>query len=167
MADIELRLAGVQDIGLISSLAARIWPVCYSNIISAGQIDYMLGMMYSDVSLRRQMTEEGCRFTLAYSGDIPVGFSSTSEKEAGLFRLHKLYVDTSLHRKGVGSILLNDVLEYASEHGGDQLELNVNKSNPAVRFYLARGFEVWREEVLDIGNGYVMDDFVMRRNIRA
>jgi len=39
--------------------------------------------------------------------------------------------------------------------------LNVNRFNPAVSFYEKYGFKIIKEEVIDIGNGYVMDDYVM------
>ena len=43
------------------------------------------------------------------------------------------------------------------------LFLNVNKYNNALHFYLKQGFFKIREEVIDIGNGYVMDDYVMEK----
>jgi hypothetical protein len=46
--------------------------------------------------------------------------------------------------------------------GLTSIYLNVNKHNSAVEFYLKKGFIKDREMVLDIGNGYVMDDYVMR-----
>ena len=39
--------------------------------------------------------------------------------------------------------------------------LNVNKYNTAKLFYEKLGFKITKEEVIDIGNDYVMDDFVM------
>jgi hypothetical protein len=39
--------------------------------------------------------------------------------------------------------------------------LNVNKHNRATDFYLANGFLQVGEEVIDIGGGYVMDDYIM------
>jgi ribosomal protein S18 acetylase RimI-like enzyme len=41
------------------------------------------------------------------------------------------------------------------------LELNVNKYNPALGFYKKLGFSVISEEVIEIGEGYVMDDYIM------
>jgi hypothetical protein len=45
--------------------------------------------------------------------------------------------------------------------GGAELELNVNKYNKAKDFYYSQGFTLRREEVLDIGEGFIMDDFVL------
>jgi hypothetical protein len=41
----------------------------------------------------------------------------------------------------------------------------VNKYNKAKDFYLHNGFEIAESVVVQIGNGYVMDDFIMRKMI--
>jgi hypothetical protein len=43
--------------------------------------------------------------------------------------------------------------------------LNVNKYNSAQDFYKKLGFCIDYEEVIDIGNGYVMDDYVMEKEL--
>jgi ribosomal protein S18 acetylase RimI-like enzyme len=45
------------------------------------------------------------------------------------------------------------------------LFLNVNKYNSAIQFYHKIGFEIAKEEVIDIGNGFVMDDYVMEKQL--
>ena len=57
--------------------------------------------------------------------------------------------------------MLDYVCTQSKNAGGDLLELNVNKSNPATIFYAKKGFKVFKEEILEIENGYVMDDYVM------
>jgi hypothetical protein len=54
------------------------------------------------------------------------------------------------------------VKKQTHELGARFIELNVNKHNSAVDFYLKMGFAKQREMVLDIGQGYVMDDYVMQ-----
>jgi len=39
--------------------------------------------------------------------------------------------------------------------------LQVNKKNPAIAFYQKKGFTIKEEAVFDIGQGFVMDDFIM------
>ncbi len=63
--------------------------------------------------------------------------------------------------KHVGKQLLTHVTQQAKDSGSDKLLLNVNKYNQATRFYERFGFQVIAEEVIDIGNGFVMDDYVM------
>jgi RimJ/RimL family protein N-acetyltransferase len=50
--------------------------------------------------------------------------------------------------------------------GRPVLYLTVNKGNvDSIAIYRRSGFEVREEAVFDIGNGYVMDDYVMAKRI--
>ncbi len=149
------------DIPEIQAIADRVWPVAYKDVSTPGQISYMLDMMYSTEALQKQMLEQGCEFLLYQPNNHSVGFASYSKNEEGIWRLHKLYVDIDQHGKGIGKVLLEEVKKRVAEKGGSELELNVNKRNKAKDFYYSQGFTLRREEVIDIGEGYVMDDFVL------
>jgi ribosomal protein S18 acetylase RimI-like enzyme len=165
MDKVTIRLASHDDIASIREMARRIWIPSYSSIISPEQIEYMLDLMYSEKSLTHQLEVELCAFYILSEGNIDLGFASVSSKTPELFRLNKLYVDTTFHGRGLGKNLLKCIESHVRDAKGEILELNVNKNNPAVKFYLTQGFEVFREEIIDIGNGFVMDDYVMRKDI--
>ena len=55
----------------------------------------------------------------------------------------------------------NKKKEKAIENHQKAIFLNVNKYNKARFFYEKLGFTIVKDEVIEIGNGYVMDDFVM------
>lgn len=159
----EIRIATAADVKIIQELAEAIWPICYADIISLEQLRYMLDLIYTPDALKAQM-EKGHRFVIAYEAETPIGFASYSAKssdEPTIFRLHKIYVLTNLHTKGIGSSLLQYVVAQSQRAGATLLELNVNKYNPAKNFYEKKGFSILKEEVIDIGNFYVMDDYVM------
>jgi ribosomal protein S18 acetylase RimI-like enzyme len=81
-------------------------------------------------------------------------------------KLHKLYLLPSSQGKGVGKALLLEVVKRAREAGQKSLVLNVNKQNKkAIDFYRVLGFVTIRQEVNDIGSGYVMDDDVMELSL--
>lgn len=160
-----IQQCGIESIPVIHQLAHAIWPSAYGKIITEDQISYMLHWMYHPDSLKEQMVVKGHQFLLAYNNNQPVGFSSYSPKEGqsakGIYRLHKLYVLTSEQGKGTGKALLDFIVKDIRPKGATALELNVNKHNPSVGFYLKNGFVITEEMVLDIGNGYVMDDYIM------
>jgi ribosomal protein S18 acetylase RimI-like enzyme len=56
---------------------------------------------------------------------------------------------------------VDQVKVVAIEEAMKTIILNVNRFNPAVSFYEKYGFRTVKEEVIDIGQGFVMDDFVM------
>jgi diamine N-acetyltransferase len=159
----EIKKAFLQDIATIQQLAETIWPEAYGKIISATQLRYMLNLIYSETALAAQI-EKGHQFILAIENNEAIGFASFSQKndiEYTTFRLHKIYVLPNVPIKGIGSFLLSYVCKKSIKQGATLLELNVNKYNPAIQFYLKKGFTVLGDEVIDIGEGYVMDDYVM------
>jgi GNAT superfamily N-acetyltransferase len=158
----KIKKAGKEDIGIIQMLAEIIWPEAYKKIISAAQLRYMLDLIYSETALTAQI-EKGHQFILAIENNEAIGFASFSQKndeEPTTFRLHKIYVLPNVSTKGIGSFLLSYVCNESKKQGATLLELNVNKYNTAMQFYLKKGFTVLRDEVIDIGGGYVMDDYV-------
>lgn len=160
----EIKKAGTEDFAMIQQLVYAIWPNAYGTIISGEQIDYMLNLFYSDDALLKQM-ESGHQFIFATKKETTLGFASFSAKsndEPNTFRLHKLYVLPQQQSKGIGSFFLDHIYAEMKKYSATSLELNVNKYNSAKEFYLKKGFAILKEEVIDIGEGYVMDDYVMR-----
>jgi GNAT superfamily N-acetyltransferase len=168
MSEIIITRAGLSDRAFIRSVSERTWPSTYGHIISQEQIDFMLDWMYSDASLEKQMNT-GCEFYIASTqnenGDLdPVGFCSVSPEE-GAHKLNKLYVLPIAQGTGAGKALLNKAIEVAKAAGSTSLFLQVNKQNTAHTFYLKKGFIKELEFKFDIGNGFYMDDYVMRLHL--
>ena len=161
-----IRSATAADIPIIQGIAHATWPVAYADIISAEQIAYMLDLTYGTPALEAQFGPKGHRFLIAEQEGRPVGFAGFEHHYApSRSRLHKLYVLPEVKGTGAGHALLEAVWAATCGAGDGGLELNVNKHNPAKAFYLRHGFAVERDEVLDIGKGFVMDDHVMVRTM--
>ena len=171
MSEILITKASLSDRSFIRSVSERTWPSTYGHIISQAQIDFMLDWMYSDESLAKQMNT-GCAFYIASIQNEKgewnqVGFCSVSpEKEDGskeiAHKLNKLYVLSEAQGTGAGKALLKKAIDEAKKEGSTSLFLQVNKLNNAYTFYLKKGFIKELEFKFDIGNGFYMDDFVMR-----
>lgn len=50
----HIRLAEKKDVPFIWEVAEKTWPVSYKDVISAGQIRYMLDLMYNTEKLKQQ-----------------------------------------------------------------------------------------------------------------
>jgi GNAT superfamily N-acetyltransferase len=165
MTEIQITRAGLTDRDFIRSVSERTWPSTYGHIISPEQIDFMLEWMYSDDSLATQMNT-GCEFYIANMNGSDIGFCSVSEEEEDsnkiAHKLNKLYVLPTAQGTGAGKALLNKCIEVAKASGSSSLFLQVNKQNSAYSFYLKHGFIKELEFKFDIGNGFFMDDYVMR-----
>lgn len=151
----------------ISALADTIWREHYASIISQEQIEYMLGKMYDLEVLEHQLRHEQISFDCLRLAGRLIGFSSYGPTETPReMKLHKLYLLPSEHRKGYGSLLLKHIEGVAVKRGFNCLILAVNKRNyGAIRAYERNGFCVREEIVLDIGGGFVMDDYVMEKKL--
>jgi ribosomal protein S18 acetylase RimI-like enzyme len=152
--------ATISDIPLIQSLAHRIWYSHYPGIITHEQIAYMLDWMYSAAELGNQMTL-GQHFTIVYDGEEATGYYALSERQLHHYYLHKFYIETSLHRRGLGAAALTHLLALDCEQY-ETISLQVNRKNiKAVNFYFKHGFTIDRAEDFEVGGGYTMDDYVM------
>lgn len=166
--ELVIRNAEIEDINTIGYLAYQIWPISYKDILSLDQLQYMLKLIYSPSSLKRQMMDDHHRFFIAELNEEPVGFASFSKLNFdGTYKLHKLYVRTVIQGKGLGKALLNQVEESIIEEGGTHLHLNVNRKNKALAFYEKMGFVIIDEEDIDIGHNFFMNDYVLEKKLES
>ncbi len=163
----EIRYASIKDIPEIIKVARKTWPVSYKNIISDQQINYMLDLFYSPVSLLNQIEILEHKFLLLQDdSNAIIGFAAFSYlPQLNGARLHKLYVLPEFHHLGFGKKLISVIIDLVKKENFSYLELNVNKNNTALNFYNKMGFEVVRDEDIDIGNGYFMNDFILKKEL--
>lgn len=84
----------------------------------------------------------------------------------GVFKLHKCYLLPEYHGKGLGSQLLQYCIREAVRAGASRLLLAVNKRNvKAMAAYQRNGFSVLETVTTDFGAGFVMDDFIMAKDL--
>ncbi|MFN4028348.1 MAG: GNAT family N-acetyltransferase [Flavobacterium sp.] len=151
----------------VRAIAFEVWPKTYGAILSKEQLDYMLGKMYSVAALQEQVNQKKHHFILVQDHGATVGFASYEHNanDSGKTKIHKIYILSSQQGKGTGKTLIDYIQEKAHVYGDKALFLNVNKYNSAVQFYQKIGFEIAKDEVIDIGNGFVMDDYVMEKQL--
>jgi GNAT superfamily N-acetyltransferase len=163
---IHYKTANISQVISIRNLAISIWNEYYISILSKAQIDYMLELIYSEEALKYQMTKGNQQFILAYKNEKPVGFCAYQiNAENNKTKIHKLYVLLEFRKLNIGKYFLEYVFNLATANNQQAIFLNVNKYNNAKYFYEKEGFSMIKEEVIDIGNDYIMDDFVMEKKI--
>lgn len=155
--------ATVDEVPAIQEVAEVTWPHTFAQILTPAQIRYMLDWMYNAEILTKTIQAPNQSFWLFRENGKTFGFAGIEHKYKGeeITKLHKIYVLPSAQGKQVGKQLLDHVISEAKAAGSRSLQLNVNKYNNATGFYERFGFKVIAEEVIDIGNGYVMDDYIM------
>jgi len=162
---ITFKTATPNDIGAICGIARKTWFITYKAILSKEQLDYMFEMMYSKTALKHQLIDKKQVFYIAYISDEPLGYVSIEKQNDDLYHLHKLYVLPDCQSKGIGKALIKEAFDYArktSKRKKCAVELNVNRHNKAFDFYIKMGMHINREGDFDIGNGFFMNDYIMR-----
>ncbi|KEY18936.1 GNAT family N-acetyltransferase [Kaistella antarctica] len=162
---VDFKKAIETDIPLLRELAQKSWKSAYANILSPEQIDYMLAEMYSEKEISSQLQNSDYHYYLILSNEIPAGFMGFElNYEKDTTKLHRIYLLEEFKGKGLGKKGLIFLKEKVKENVNHRIILNVNKNNPAIKIYESQGFKVFSEGIFDIGNDYVMDDFLMEFN---
>jgi len=172
-ADVTLVPLAEEDFTELRELAGTIWRQHYTAIISAAQVEFMLESRFSDDALRVQLQAAESWLEVLRASGAPVGYCAyelanlvgDGSQAAGM-KLAQLYVRSSQRRQGLGRAMLHHVEHRSRELGREELWLQVNKRNTAsIAFYRAAGFDIVREAVLEIGGGFVMDDYLMAKRV--
>lgn len=152
---------------IIQTLSDKIWPHTFQDILTKEQIGYMMDMMYSTSSLEKQMDELNHHYLLVEDNGEYVGYTSyeLNYKGTATTKIHKIYILPSLQGKGTGRFLIETIGEIARKNDNNILSLNVNRFNKALDFYKRIGFDVVSHEDIDIGNGFLMEDFVLNKKV--
>ena len=152
---------------IIKDLAYAIWPDAYGEILSKEQLDYMLKLIYNVCSLQQQLEKQHI-FLLVEDENQFIGFASyeLNYENSNKTKIQKIYILPSIQGKGIGKKMITFIEEKAIENQQKSLVLNVNKFNKAKDFYLSQGFLISYSEVIDIGRGFIMDDYVLEKVLK-
>lgn len=161
----ELKKATSKDISVIQEIAKSSWTTTYSTILSKEQISYMLDLMYCEKELKNHLEEQiNYHYYLLLDENKTIGFIGFEHNyELSTTKLHRIYLLKEASGKNFGKQALAFIEEQMKKVNNNRLILTVNKKNKAFEFYKKVGFEVYDEAVFDIGNGYVMDDYLMEK----
>ncbi|MCM8593809.1 GNAT family N-acetyltransferase [Accumulibacter sp.] len=154
------------DVDAVVALARRIWQATYPEIISQQQIDYMLEQRYSPTHILDELATPRIWWDQAHADGVLSGFACSLITGNGEMKLDKVYVDPARQGLGIGRKLIEAVASRAVADGCAALILAVNKRNQrAIAAYHRLGFAVRDSVCVDIGGGFVMDDFIMVRSL--
>ena len=159
----SFKIAKKEDLILVHQIAKNTWFKTYKSFISKAQIDFMFEKMYAIEALEQQLIFENNNFIIAFIDNKPCGFLSYKIiKDEPIIKLPKLYVLPNTHGKKIGSSLINQLAEIARKNNKCFIELNVNRNNPALLFYLKLGFSII--DTIDIPYyDFVLNDYLLQK----
>jgi ribosomal protein S18 acetylase RimI-like enzyme len=164
---VRITALAADDVDELCTLAAEIWRAHYPAIISVAQIEYMLAQRYVPQIVREELQRGDLWWDQLLVNNQMTGFSSYFlMRNTGGMKLDKLYVHPRHQRKGYGGMLLDRMVTIARSCGCESLMLAVNKHNRnAITAYEKHGFRIADAVVKDIGGGFVMDDYIMSKDV--
>ena len=163
---VTFKEASENNIPLIRTLAEKSWKSSYQEILSTEQIDYMLQNMYSAEEILSHFKNPNYHYFIIEDNGVPAGFIGfENHYEDKTTKLHRIYLLNDFKGKGLGKAALQFLKGKVSEASDNRIILNVNKNNAAQKVYESQGFTVFEEGIFDIGNGYVMDDYLMEYHL--
>lgn len=148
----------------VCEMAETIWTEHYTPIIGTEQVKYMIDKFQSPLAVQAQL-EAGYRYYFLSAADEYVGYAAVKAEESKMF-LSKIYVDKAYRQRGYASQALRSIVEMCEQEDLPSLYLTVNKYNSiSIAAYKRLGFTIVDEVVADIGNGFVMDDYIMEKSL--
>lgn len=164
----DLRILPVTNEELIlnvATMAEEIWHEYFPALISEEQIDYMLEKFLSFDSIFEQI-QNGYEYFLLIHDYTFAGFAGVHEENGSLF-LSKLYIHKDFRGNGISSKVMKNLIELCKVRSLDKIWLTCNRGNEsALAIYKHFGFIQTREQVSDIGGGFVMDDYILEYPVK-
>jgi ribosomal protein S18 acetylase RimI-like enzyme len=154
-----------EDVEAAARLASEIWNEYFVSIISTGQIDYMLDKFQSAHAMTDQIERQGYEYYFMQADGENVGYMGIKPEETKLL-LSKFYILKACRGQGYASQAVCFLEELCKNRKLNAIWLTVNRHNAStIAVYEKKGFRTVREQAADIGGGFVMDDYVMEKEI--
>ena len=160
---VEIKLNEIKDFAILTS---EIWHEYWTCILSDEQIDYMVDKFQSENAIINQINNENYTYFYIMYDNQKAGYIGLSSKQDYLF-LSKLYLKKNYRHKGLGKKAFDFIKQFAENNSYNKIRLTVNKYNVnTINAYNKWGFKTIDSVVTDIGNGFVMDDYIMEYSIK-
>lgn len=151
------------DIEKTAETAKEIWTQHFTSIIGAEQVKYMLEKFQSHRAISNQIKREGYTYLNVIANGEIIGYTGFKKDGSRMF-LSKLYVKKEYRGMGVSRIMLNEIIKCSSDMDG--IYLTVNKYNyNTIEIYKHMGFKIIDSAETDIGNSFIMDDYILQLDI--
>ena len=161
------------DQKLLADIAGKIWRGYWPTIIGEEQTEYMIEKFQSYKAIRKYMAREDYEYWLLVAtertDDGPkksiVGFTGgRNEFSTNRFFISKIYLYPEARGHGYARRVIEFYEDLCFARGHNAMYLTVNKHNDlGIRAYKGTGFTIIEAVVTDIGEGFVMDDYVMEK----
>lgn len=158
----------------LAHLAGAIWHEYWPALIGEAQTDYMVEQFQSLPAIRRDMAENDYEYWFVRATDDDgttrtVGYTGGHvEPETNRFFISKIYLLAEERGRHFASAVVSFYENLCRERGLVAMYLTVNKGNElGIRAYRGKGFETIDAVETEIGEDFVMDDYIMEKRVES
>ncbi len=160
-----VQVANPDHVTKVVDLADEIWRECYKDLLSHDQIEYMIDGYQSGNTITKRMINEGYDYYLLNNGSNVIGFISYL-KEDDCLNINNIYILKDYRDKGYGDLLIKKIVKMSTGTSIKRIVVCINKLNEEVlQVYANHKFIKKGNETQDIGDGYVIDNCILEREL--
>jgi ribosomal protein S18 acetylase RimI-like enzyme len=136
-----VRTAGERDLKAARDLLVETWHATYDAIYGVDRVTEITDDWHSLAALKRRLDRPNAEFLVADDGKRIGGMASAAADAMGTsVMVHQLYVLPTMQGRGIGGMLLDEIVE--SFPDATLFRLEVEEANEkAIGFYRSQGFE--------------------------
>lgn len=148
---IEVKKIDSSSAKVLSILAKKIYVPHYAHLWLTGGMDWYINEFAYPVSkITSEIENENCLHYIAYINNEPVGYLKMNidaaiegdDKKEGI-EVERIYIDTTAVNKGLGTYLMNFVLDIAKSYQKRYIFLKaMDTAQLALQFYKKMGYEI-------------------------
>jgi len=158
-------ISHICDIQKLSVLASAIWHEAFADILSPDQINYMIEKFQSFGAIKTAIDKDNYEYFFISDETGIAGYTGIQQKDDKLF-LSKIYIAKEKRGQKLASKAFDFIETLARKRNLKSIWLTVNRNNThAIEVYKSKGFSIIRTQATDIGNGFVMDDYVFEKHL--
>ncbi|ASZ06548.1 acetyltransferase [Enterococcus thailandicus] len=158
------RVTTEEELDQLLPIIHDVWQEAFVPIIGQAQVDYMLATYQSKEQIQKELGNDVYYFLLI-KDDQPVGYTAYEKFESSIY-LSKLYLLASVRGQGLTSAVFDWYEELAKKEKVSEIFLRVNQDNlHAIDVYKHQGFQLEEELISDIGEGFQMVDYKMKKEL--
>jgi len=152
---ITVRKADRKDVQSLSEklsalLEDKTSQVYQDNVAKFGIPQEYVKKAFAKETLLKAVDTGKVTFYLAFRGNELIGFAQTIRQSIDIVELDRIVVFPEHARKGVGTLLLNEVIKDQKQEGVKSITVNAEKGEiHAKRFYEKTGFKQIKEAAID------------------
>ena len=163
------------DQQVLAKLAGEIWREFWPSRIGVDQTEYMVKNFQSLDAIVRDMEQHAYEYWFVQADEAACGFvpgdivgytGGHVEAETNRFFISKIYLLAAVRGQHICTRIIEHYVELCKSRGLHAMYLTVNKYNElGIRAYAAKGFKTIDAVETQIGEGFIMDDFIMQKTL--